>query len=227
VQDGTATSLPEPTLVALPTGEARSLAQRVASVRHLADGVQSAAGFSAKMTQLPGPEQVVFATLDKRQGLLGLFKDGRLLAAAPADLGAIERVDLIDLPGLPHSALVVVDRHDNLVGAFSVDEGERIFVYNGHELREVFSQPVLVEQFIHAQWENGRAPALWHLARTIGTVTLSGADLTYRVQQQQLEAPGAMQEPIPPADKFHVVSEFEQTKDYRWDPRLRRFQLLT
>jgi hypothetical protein len=226
VQDDTATSLPEPTLIALPTAAARIMAARVAAARHLADGIQSAAGFSAKMTQLPGLEQVVFATLDKRQGLLGLFKDGRLLTAAPADLGAIERVDLIDLPGLPHAALDVVDRHDNLLGSFSVDERERIFVYNGHELREVYNQPVLLEQFTHAQWENGRAPALWHLARTLGTVTLSGGDLTYRVQQQQLEAPGPVQGPIAPADKFHLVSEIEQTQHYRWDPRLRRFQLV-
>ncbi|HEY3367907.1 MAG TPA: hypothetical protein VGK74_22845 [Symbiobacteriaceae bacterium] len=219
---------PERAVTALPEEEALRLARRAAGRRGLtwpdvASAGHGVGGFTLDMTHHPGPETVVWATLGKQDGVLALFAGPKLLATADSSLGEVLRVQPVDLPGLPHSALMVDDRVDQMAGAFYREERRRIYVWDGHGLRQVFTAPLLREQVRHARWENPRARAAWLLDRTVGDVALTDGFLTETLRQERLEAPGTQRDPVPPPGAFRRLEQQTEVKRYRWNNRLRRF----
>lgn len=223
------TQIPEATLEALPQAEAVALARRAAAARGLtwpmaAREAPVVAGFTADITSHPGLEQVVWATIGK-QSILAVFAGGKLVATDTA-LGQILRVQPVTLPGLPHLALMVDDRNDQMVGAFLVEERRRIEVWDGRGLRSIYQGVLSSEQYHHARWDNPRGPAVWQLDRMRGDILLRGIILTEKLQQEHLEAPGSPQESIPPADAFKVKTEESSERRLQWDARLRRFEPL-
>lgn len=219
-----------PPLIALSGAQAEQLARRAAGARGLQwpsdpRDVRGVGAFSAELTNLPGRETVAWATLGKNDGVLGLFSEaGKLLASANDSLAEVLRVQVASLPGLPHGALIVDDRYDELVGAFLREERQRIYVWDGRGLREVFRGPLSGEQYTHAQWENPRAPQVWQLLRTAADIHLRDGVLTHVIREHKLQAPGSARSPIPPASSFRLVSEKVEERRYIWNSRLRRFE---
>ncbi|HWI53030.1 MAG TPA: hypothetical protein VNT01_12900 [Symbiobacteriaceae bacterium] len=215
--------MPAPVMV-LPASEAESLVKKAATARGLRpESIRNTGGFALKMTGAGGPERLVWATLDSQDGLLALFSGDRLLAAADKELGEITKVQPLPLPGLPHFAVMVDDRYDQMVGAFAREERRRIYVWDGRGLRQVYQGLLGFEQYRHARWDNPRGPNAWRLRRVLGEVTVRGGDLTEVQRVQQLEAPGASDAPLPPAQSFRLLSEQRQERHLVWNERLRRF----
>lgn len=140
-------------LTVLPDTEAQRLARRLAGARGIPwptgpvsgsvsgpvpgpAAVSGVGGFTAHLTHLPGRDAVAWATVGKTHGLLGLFSDGRLLAAADRSLAPVLRVQAVPLPGLPHLALMVDDLADETPGVSG--ERRRIYVWDGRGLRQLF-----------------------------------------------------------------------------------------
>lgn len=220
-----------PLAVVLPDAEVIRLLRRVAGARGLPWPSQRAdlhgvGGFQMDLTNRPGRERVVWGTLRKDEGLLGLFVGERLVATADRGLGEVTGVQPLSLPGLPHLALLVDDRVSNLVGAFTRAERRRIYVWDGHQLREAFVGSLLDEQLFHARWENPRAPNVWRLQRSTGDLTISDGTLIYEVKRERLESPGSPQAPVPSPAAFRLIDQREEVERYRWNPRLRRFEAL-
>lgn len=219
----------QPVLTALEGGEALRLARRVAAARALPwpeepGAVSGVAGFAANLTHHPGREVAVWATLPNQQGVLGLFAGERLLATADRTLGAVRAVQPVALPGVEHLALMVDDAYDNLTGGFLRELRQRIYIWDGRGLRQLFLGKLEGEQFWHARWENPRAPQVWKRQRTTGEVDLVGGELTYNLKEEWLEAVGRADQPVPPPAKFRPVSEKKTLERLRWNPRLRRFE---
>lgn len=213
---------------ALPPEETAPLARRVAGARGLVwqqtpGLLERLGGFRGKFAGKAGRQSVVWATLHKNDGLLGLFADSHLMAAADKSLGQVLRVQPLALPGLHYLGLMVDDRYNALLEAFLLEERRRIYVWDGHSLREVFRGYLLLEQFEHARWQNPKAPAVWRLRRILGDVTLRDGSLVYTRREQRLEAPGSPQEPLPPIGAFQLRDERHEELRYRWNPRLLRF----
>ncbi len=216
----------------LPEEEAAALARRAAEARGIpwpatASEVEGVGGLAADVTPHPGRERVVWATLPGQSGLLAVFADDRMVASVDRSLGAIAAVQVAALPGLPHGALVVDDRYDQMLGAFQRTRRRHIYVWDGRRLREVFRGTLLEEQLIHPQWSSPRAPRAWRLERKEGEVLLREGILEHRVRQATLEAPGGPAEEVPPRPSFQLVSVEDQVTRYRWNPRLRRFDRLS
>ncbi|MGE5676325.1 MAG: hypothetical protein ACM3XM_20980 [Mycobacterium leprae] len=214
--------------VALPESEALQLVRRAAAARALPwpaepGQVHGVGGFCLQVTEHRRRECVAWATLGKNDGVLGLFSDGRLLATADGSLAEVRAVQPVPLPGLPHFALIVDDRNDQRIGAFTLEERRRIYVWDGHGLRQVFIAPLLVEQLVHRQWVEPAAPNVWRLNRTQGNVELVDGNLTVSRRQEVLEAPGRPTQPAPPASNFRLRTSASTTARYRWNSRLRRF----
>jgi hypothetical protein len=213
---------------AIPHSEALHLLHRAALTRGVdwpADprAVTAVGGLQGDFTSQPGPERVVWGTLNGQTSLLAVLSGERPVAWADKQLAAVTAVQPVLLPGLPHLALMVDDRNNQLVGAFFIEERRRIYVWDGRGLREVWHGTLSSEQFQHARWQNPKGPDVWRLRRITGRITLSGLMLDESLREQQLEAPGSSRAPIPPASAFHQISESEKTQRYRWEPRLRRF----
>jgi len=213
----------------LPEGEAARLARRAAGARGLfwpADerAVRGVGGLTADLAGTPGPERLAWATLNGRDGVIGLFSGDRLLDSPNRSLGEILRVQPIRLPGLPHRALMVDDRVDQRTGAYLVEERRRIYVWDGRHMRQVYLGILRREQLVHAQWTNPRAPAVWRRLRQEGEIRLKGLILSERSRIVETEAVGSPQEPVPPESRFRLRREEVQERQLRWDPRLRRFE---
>ena len=212
----------------VPAQEALPLLRRAAGARGLAwpaggRGVTGVGGFTGNFTQLPGDERVVWATLPGQDGLLALFQGDRLLATADKSLAAITAVQPLSLPLLPHLALMVDDRYDNMVGAYEIESHRRIYVWDGRNLRQVYEGVLASEQYRHAKWTNPRAADLWRLNRVTATIAPRGMSLVESRREEVLEAPGSPQAQVPPPSAFRVVDERTEERRFRWDPRLRRY----
>lgn len=209
----------------LDQGEAAGLLRRAAGARGLgaAGAPRDVGGLALAVTGAAGAEQLVWGTFGKQDGLLALFRDGRLLAAVEHGLGEIRRVQPVVLPGLPQFALMVDDRVDERVGAFFLAERRRVYVWDGRTLRQVYEGTLEAEQFGHARWEDSRGHNVWRLQRTLGEVTLQDGALTEVSRVQQLEAPGAPDAPLPAASAFRLINEQRTERRLVWNARLRRF----
>jgi hypothetical protein len=216
-------------VTAIPRDEALRLLRRAAPARGISwpsdpRAVAGVGGLEGDFTDRPGTEKAVWGTLNGKDGLLVLFSGDRPIAWGDKQLAAITAVQPVVLPGLPTVALMVDDRNDQMVGAFLAEERRRIYVWDGRGLREAWRGLLSSEQYRHARWQNPRGPNLWRLDRITGQVTLRGTTLEEMIRTQQLEAPGSAQAPIPPSGSFRVVSEKDETRRFRWDARLRRFE---
>lgn len=212
----------------LPEAEALGLVRRVAGVRGLpwpaqAGAVTGVGGMAADVAGNPGSERVAWATLNGRDGVIGLFSGDRLLDSANRSLGQVQRVQLVTLPGLPYRALMVDDLVDQRTGAHLIEEHRRLYVWDGHRMRQVYLGVLRREQLTHAQWDNPRGPAVWRRLREEGEITLRGLILTERSQTRRAEAVGSSRAPVPPDSQFRLRCETESLRRFRWDPRLRRF----
>jgi hypothetical protein len=217
-----------PAVAPLRTAQALPLLRRAAGARGLtwpADSrqVTGVGGFTGNFTQLPGDEQVVWATLPGQNGLVALFSGDRLLAAETKSLGTVEAVQPLSLPLLPHLALMVDDRYDEMVGAYLVEQKRRIYVWDGRTLREIYRGVLSSEQYRHEKWDNPRGRDLWRLTRVTGQILPKGMSLTESTKVEEWEAPGSPREPLPRPAAFHLVSERTEEHKFRWDPRLRRY----
>jgi hypothetical protein len=216
--------MPRPVAV-LGQEEAAGLLRRAATARGI--GAESAprevGGFGLEITGPGEAGQLVWGTFHKQDGLLALFRGGRLLAAVDKGLGEIRRVQPLALPGLPQFAIMVDDRVDEMVGAFARQERRLIYVWDGRTLRQVYQGILEGEQYSHARWENPRGHNVWRLRRTLGEVSIQGGTLTEVTRVQQLEAPGAPDAPLPPDSAFRLVREQRAERRLVWNARLRRF----
>lgn len=219
-------AMPRPVAV-LGQGEAEGLLRKAAAARGI--GASSAprevGGFALPVTGAGPPEQLVWGTFGKQDGLLALFRGGRLLTAVEKGLGEIRRVQPLALPELPQFAIMLDDRVDEMVGAFFRADRRRIYVWDGRTLRQVYEAPLEAEQYSHARWENPRGHNVWRLQRTLGDVALRDGALTEVVRVQQLEAPGAPDAPLPAASAFRLLDEQRTERRLVWNARLRRFDL--
>lgn len=170
-----------------------------------------------------GTQALAWATIGRNGGLVGLSEGGKLLASADKALGEILRVQPVTLPGLPGYALIVDDRYDDMVGAFTREERRRIYVWDGRSLREVYKGMLSGEQFTHSTWDNPRAAPLWRLDRMTGEINLSDGTLHEVTRLQKMDAPGKADEPVPPLERFRQISETKSEKRLQWNARLRRF----
>lgn len=224
----TSMEMTTPPVRQVPAQEALPLLRRAAGARGLAwpaggRGVTGVGGFTGNFTQLPGDERVVWATLPEQEGLLALFQGDRLLATADKRLAHITAVQPLSLPLLPHLALMVDDRYDNLIGAYQTASHRRIYVWDGRNLRQVYEGELASEQYRHAKWTNPRAADLWRLHRVTATIVPRGMSLVESRKEEELEAPGSAQAPIPPASAFRLIDQRTVERTFRWDPRLRRY----
>lgn len=209
----------------LSEGEAAGLLRRAAVARGVgaASAPREVGGFGLEMTGAGGAEQLAWGTYSKDDGLLALFRGGRLLAVADSGLGEIRRVQPLALPGLPHFAIMVDDLVDEMVGAFLKEERRRIYVWDGRTLRQVYKGTLEAVEYSHARWENPRGHNVWRLQRTLGEVTLQDGTLTEVTRVQQLEAAGSPDAPLPPDRAFRLIREQRNEHRLVWNPRLRRF----
>jgi len=216
--------MPRPVTV-LGQEEAVPLLRRAATARGVgaASVPREVGGFGLEITGPGEVGQLVWGTFAKQDGLLALFRGGRLLAAADKALGEIRRVQPLALPGLPQFAIIVDDRVDEMVGAFAREERRRIYVWDGRTLRQVYQGILEGEEYSHARWENPRGHNVWRLQRTLGEVGIQGGALTEVTRIQQLEAPGAPDAPLPPSSAFRMISEKRAERRLVWNARLRRF----
>lgn len=213
--------LPAPITV-LPAGEAESLVTRAAKGAR-PGGLRQVGGITLEVTGGGGPDQLVWGTFGRQEGLMALYSGGRPVATLDKGLGEILRVQPLALPGLPAYAIMVDDRYDEMVGAFLKEERRRIYVWDGRGLRQVFAAPLESEQYTHARWENPRGPNAWRLKRVLGEVTVRDGRLTQVERHQDLEAPGAPDAPMPEPKAFRLLREDRQEKQLTWNARLRRF----
>jgi hypothetical protein len=214
-------ALPAPVEV-LPVAEVDRLVRRALANRSVSE-VRQEGGFALRLTTQAGAQQVVWATLGKQDGLLAVFSGEKLLATADKSLAEITKVQPVVLPGLPHFALMVDDRYDEMVGAYLRERRRRIYVWDGRGLREVYKGLLESEQYSHARWENPRGPAAWRLRRVRGDIALRDGVLTERTTTERLEAPGLPTAPIPAASAFRLLGQETAERTLRWNERLRRF----
>lgn len=213
----------------LPEEEAVRLVRRAAGARGLqwpqdARSVQGVGGFHADLAGRPGEERLAWATLNGKDGVVGLFSGDKLLDAPNRGLGQVRRVQLVRLPGLPYRALMVDDLVEQQVGAFFTEERRRIYVWDGRRLRQVYQGILKRSQLIHAQWENPRGPAVWRRSLQEGEIRLNGLMLTERTRSTEWEAVGSPQGPVPPEERFRLRREAAAERQLRWNGRLRRFE---
>ncbi|MDF2631114.1 MAG: hypothetical protein K0R39_4945 [Symbiobacteriaceae bacterium] len=207
----------------LDPGEATGLLQRAVGAR-MASVPRGTGGLQLALTGSGRGDQLVWGTYQKDDGVLALFSGGRLLSVIEGGLGEIRRVQPLVLPGLPHFAIAVDDRVDEMVGAYLWEEHRRIYVWDGRTLREVYLGVLAAEEYGHARWENPRGHQVWRLRRRQGEITLQEGGLTEVTREQQLEAAGRPDEPLPPSSAFRPVSETRHERRLVWNARLRRFE---
>lgn len=216
-------------IAVLPEAEAVRLVRRAAGARGLvwpqdARSVQGIGGLQADLAGSPGQERLAWATLNGRDGVVGLFSGDKLLDTPNRSLGQVRRVQLVRLPGLPYRALMVDDLVEQRVGAFLTEERRRIYVWDGRRMRQVYQGIPKRSQLIHAQWENPRGPAVWRRSLQEGEIRLKGLMLTERTRSTEWEAVGSPREPVPAEDRFRLRRETETERQLQWNGRLRRFE---
>lgn len=134
-----------------------------------------------------GEETIVVLNAAPQVGAIAVFDQSGKLAGKLTELGGITSVSLIRLPGLRQQALVVAEHADQMLGAYTVTDWLRIYVWRNSAFAEVWKGVRSSRSFVNEAWEGVTRDPGWMRTAVDGEITFEQRDRAFYIRLKSRE----------------------------------------
>ncbi len=170
------------------------------------------------VTPARGEETIVVLSAAPHVGAIAVFDPSRKLVGRITDLGDIGSVSLIRLPGLKQQALVVQEHADQMLGAYTVTDWLRIYVWRKDAFAEVWKGVRSSRSFINEAWQGVTRDPGWVRVAVDAEITFEQHDRDFRinVDSREVKARTTGQAVPQPERRWTTISTRRSQQSWIW-----------